>query len=140
MVESGQQDDEAFEALSAAAARVAELLREHEARSLRSALSLALAALAGGTAFENAPILTEHETIRDATWSQTVEQLPPESAELVSRELAAASERLTELFRALGRDSPEGLRIRDAIGFLYTDVLRPLWRRFGHLAPFEHEA
>jgi hypothetical protein len=71
-------------------------------------------------------------------WARMVTGLPAASAHLISSSLTTLSRCLTQQRRALNPEDLKGrTRLRDAIGFLYTDVMRPLWEAFPELEPPE---
>jgi hypothetical protein len=71
-------------------------------------------------------------------WVSIVATISLENARLISSALTVLCERVTQQRRNLNREDTNARdRLRDAIGFLYTDVMRPLWRAFPELEPPE---
>jgi hypothetical protein len=73
-------------------------------------------------------------------WDTFVQRLSLEEAERISIEFSNVSQELTEAFRESRAVSDAAIirePLRDAIGFLYADVLRPLWQVFPDLQPSE---
>jgi len=82
---------------------------------------------------ESAPSDTE-------SWEIAVNRLIPSQARDISDKLCRVSEELTKSFREMRKEELDDdlkAAVRDTIGFLYTDILRPLWFVFPDLAPSE---
>jgi hypothetical protein len=73
------------------------------------------------------------------TWNGIAEQLATSDAKELSAQLVAVSNHLTSGFKALRQENRqrEALCVSDAVGYLYADLLRPLWKAFPELLPDE---
>jgi hypothetical protein len=139
-MDAESQFEGAVASFAAARRYIAETLDERESKSFLAAISAAETAtqrIAGivGVSIERAFVHLNAEP-----WEATVRNLAPSRARDISVQLCKVSEELTHSFRAIGvRQNVDRLKsaARDAIGFLYTDVLRPLWHAFPDLAPSE---
>jgi hypothetical protein len=72
-------------------------------------------------------------------WASVVANIPVLQANQLSERLVHLSARLAACFREL-RNSGRGeaaVIVRDFMGYLYADILRPLWAAFPHLEPPE---
>jgi hypothetical protein len=82
---------------------------------------------------------TETRDSASAAWDGVAGQLASSDATQLSRQLEAVSNHLSSGFTALrqrNREKEAGC-VRDAIGYLYADLLRPLWKAFPELLPDE---
>lgn len=82
---------------------------------------------------------TEPAEAASENWSGAAGRLSSTDAAQVAKMLVAASNRLTSGFKSLRTKGQEGaaVNVRDAAGYLYADLLRPLWKAFPELLPDE---
>lgn len=71
------------------------------------------------------------------TWAEEIANLEPSQAKGVSDALSKFSARVTSLYMSQELPSSSREALRDAVGFLYADVLRPLWKAYPSLKPVE---